>query len=296
MIDRPLDLELVRAFVHVAELSSFTRAAEALGSTQAGVSLRLRKLEDRLGRTLLERTPRLVRLTADGAQFLERARRLLAADRDARLWGAPSVQRLRLGISDHTTGDTLPGLLSRLAAVSPEVVFDIRMGFSRVLLDAFDAGELDAIVVRREGDRRAGEMVRQDRYGWFAAGEARRGSAPKGSAPNGSAPEGSAPLPLALLAAPCGVRAAATGALDAAGIAWREAFTGGSVSSVAAAVAAGLAVAPMAAHLAPAGSVDVGPALGLPALPSAKVMLIARAADAPTRAALRELAAFLRAG
>lgn len=281
MIDRPLDLELVRAFVHVAELSSFTRAAEALGSTQAGVSLRLRKLEDRLGRTLLERTPRLVRLTADGAQFLERARRLLAADRDARLWGAPSVQRLRLGISDHTTGDTLPGLLSRLAAVSPEVVFDIRMGFSRVLLDAFDAGELDAIVVRREGDRRAGEMVRQDRYGWFAAGEARRGSAP---------------LPLALLAAPCGVRAAATGALDAAGIAWREAFTGGSVSSVAAAVAAGLAVAPMAAHLAPAGSVDVGPALGLPALPSAKVMLIARAADAPTRAALRELAAFLRAG
>lgn len=281
MIDRPLDLELVRAFVHVAELSSFTRAAEALGSTQAGVSLRLRKLEDRLGRTLLERTPRLVRLTPDGAQFLERARRLLAADRDARLWGAPSVQRLRLGISDHTTGDTLPGLLSRLAAVSPEVVFDIRMGFSRVLLDAFDAGELDAIVVRREADRRAGEMVRQDRYGWFAAGEARRGSAP---------------LPLALLAAPCGVRAAATGALDAAGIAWREAFTGGSVSSVAAAVAAGLAVAPMAAHLAPAGSVDVGPALGLPALPSAKVMLIARAADAPTRAALRELAAFLRAG
>lgn len=281
MIDRPLDLELVRAFVHVAELSSFTRAAEALGSTQAGVSLRLRKLEDRLGRTLLERTPRLVRLTPDGAQFLERARRLLAADRDARLWGAPSVQRLRLGISDHTTGDTLPGLLSRLAAVSPEVVFDIRMGFSRVLLDAFDAGELDAIVVRREGDRRAGEMVRQDRYGWFAAGEARRGSTP---------------LPLALLAAPCGVRAAATGALDAAGIAWREAFTGGSVSSVAAAVAAGLAVAPMAAHLAPAGSVDVGPALGLPALPSAKVMLIARAADAPTRAALRELAAFLRAG
>ncbi|ADH87579.1 transcriptional regulator, LysR family [Ancylobacter novellus DSM 506] len=281
MTDRPLDLELVRAFVHVAELSSFTRAAEALGSTQAGVSLRLRKLEDRLGRTLLERTPRLVRLTPDGAQFLERARRLLAADRDARLWGAPSVQRLRLGISDHTTGDTLPGLLSRLAAVSPEVVFDIRMGFSRVLLDAFDAGELDAIVVRREGDRRAGEMVRQDRYGWFAAGEARRGSAP---------------LPLALLAAPCGVRAAATGALDAAGIAWREAFTGGSVSSVAAAVAAGLAVAPMAAHLAPAGSVDVGPALGLPALPSAKVMLIARAADAPTRAALCELAAFLRAG
>ncbi|WP_425105301.1 LysR family transcriptional regulator [Ancylobacter sp.] len=280
MTERPLDLELVRAFVHVAELSSFTRAAEALGGTQAGVSLKLRKLEDRLGRTLLERTPRLVRLTADGSAFLERARRLLAADREARLWDAAPPRRLRLGISDHVTGDTLPGLLRRLAAASPGLVFDIRMGFSRLLLDAFDAGDLDAVVVRREGDRRDGQMLRQDRYGWFAG--------PGWHADNGH-------LPLALLAAPCGVRAAAIAALDSAAIGWREAFTGGSVSSVGAAVAARLAVAPMAAHLAPAGSVEVGPALNLPVLPTATVMLVARAGDAPAKTALRELAAFLRA-
>ncbi|RTM00415.1 LysR family transcriptional regulator [Ancylobacter aquaticus] len=281
MTERPLDLDLVRAFVHVAELSSFTRAAEALGGTQAGVSLKLRKLEARLGRTLLERTPRLVRLTADGALFLERARCLLAADREARLWDTAPTRRLRLGISDHTTGDTLPALLRRLAAVSPGIVFDIRMGFSRVLCDAFDAGELDAAVVRREGTRRDGENLRQDRYGWFAAGDWQaRGDS----------------LPLALLAAPCGVRAMAVEGLDSAGIAWHEAFTGGSVSSVGAAVAAGLAVAPLAAHLAPLGSVDVGPALGLPVLPAATVMLVARAGDASAKAALRELAAFLRAG
>lgn len=281
MNERPLDLDLVRAFVHVAELSSFTRAAEALGGTQAGVSVKLRKLEQRLGRTLLERTPRLVRLTADGTVFLERARHLLAVEREARQWGAVPPRRLRLGISDHVTGDTLPALLRRLAAASPGVVFDIRMGFSRLLLDAFDAGELDAVVVRREGDRREGQVLRHDRYGWFAA--------------DGWRNEGEG-LPLALLAAPCGVRAAAVAALDSAGTGWREAFTGGSVSSVGAAVAAGLAVAPLAAHLAPAGSVDVGLALGLPVLPSATVMLIARAGDAPAKAALRELAAFLRAG
>ena len=280
MTERPLDLELVRAFVHVAELSSFTRAAEALGGTQAGVSLKLRKLEDRLGRTLLERTPRLVRLTADGSVFLERARRLLAADRDARLWDAAPPRRLRLGISDHVTGDTLPGLLRRLATASPGLVFDIRMGFSRLLLDAFDAGDLDAVVVRREGDRRDGQMLRQDRYGWFAG-------------PGWHAVDGH--LPLALLAAPCGVRAGAIAALDSAGRDWREAFTGGSVSSVGAAVAAGLAVAPLATHLAPSGSVDVGAALNLPPLPASTVMLIARAGEASARAALRELAAFLRA-
>ena len=59
MTQRPLDLELVQAFVHVAELSSFTRAAEAMGTTQSAVSLKVRKLEQRLSRTLLERSPRL---------------------------------------------------------------------------------------------------------------------------------------------------------------------------------------------------------------------------------------------
>jgi len=281
MNDRPLDLDLVQAFVHVAELSSFTRAAEALGGTQAGVSLKLRKLEERLGRVLLERTPRLVRLTADGADFLERARRLLVADREARQWDRAPPQRLRLGISDHTTGDTLPDLLRRLDAVSPDIVFDVRMGLSRRLLDAYDSGELDVVVVRREGDRRDAEVLRRDTYGWFASPHWRR----KGK-----------DLPLALLAAPCGLRALATRALDEAGIGWRETFTGGSVSSVAAAAAAGLAIAPMAVHLAPIETGDIGPRLGLPPLPPAEVILVARAGEPAQRRALRELVAFLKAG
>ncbi|MGA0563643.1 LysR family transcriptional regulator [Ancylobacter sp. VNQ12] len=280
MTERPLDLDLVQAFVHVAELSSFTRAAEVLGGTQAGVSLKIRKLEERLGRVLLERTPRLVRVTADGADFLERARRLLVADREARRWNDAPPQRLRLGISDHTTGDALPALLQRIGAVSPGIVFEVRMGFSRQLLDAYDSGELDAVVARREADRRDSEPLRRDAYGWFAAKPWRHAGSD---------------LPLALLAAPCGVRAIATRALDDAGIGWREAFTGGSVSSVSAAAAAGLAVAPMAAHLAPAGSEDVGPSLGLPPLPPAPVILVARAGAPESRRALRELAAFLKA-
>ncbi len=281
MMTRPLDLELVQAFVHVAELSSFTRAAEAMGMTQSAVSLKVRKLEHRLGRTLLERSPRLVRLTNDGAGFLDRARRLLEADRDARAWEQAAPARLRLGISDHTSGDTLPALLARLGGASLNTVFEVRMGFSRTLLDAYDSGELDAVVVRREGDRRDGELVREDAYGWFAA-------------PGLRLPTGGE-LPLALLAAPCGVRALAIRALDEAGRGWREAFIGGSVSSVAAAVGAGLAIAPLAGRLAPAGSVDVTEEFGLPIMPPAKVMLIARAADPERARILGVLAAFLKA-
>src|SRR5688572_12271023 len=75
MIERPLDLDVVQAFVRIAELGSFTRAAEAMQTTQAAVSLKLKRLEERLGCRLVERTPRYVELSAQGAataRFLPR--------------------------------------------------------------------------------------------------------------------------------------------------------------------------------------------------------------------------------
>src|SRR6201993_2243675 len=80
---RTLDIEAVQAFVLTADLKSFTRAAEAMDSTQSAVSLKIKRLEDGLGRRLLERTPRMVRLSADGNAFLGPARNLVAAHRGA---------------------------------------------------------------------------------------------------------------------------------------------------------------------------------------------------------------------
>ena len=71
MIDRPLDLDAVQSFIRIAELGSFTRAAEAMRTTQSAVSLKLKRLEERLGCRLIERTPRYVELSARGAAFLE---------------------------------------------------------------------------------------------------------------------------------------------------------------------------------------------------------------------------------
>jgi hypothetical protein len=56
-----------------------------------------------------------------------------------------------------------------------------------------------------------------------------------------------------------------------------------------------LSSAALARRVAPAGTVDVGPRLGLPALPSRDVMLYATAFDAPARRALRTLAASFKA-
>src|SRR5215831_14747328 len=242
-----LDVDAVRAFALVAELKSFTRAAQAVGMTQSAVSLQLKRLESRLDMRLIERTPRSVELTAEGAAFLDRAKELIAAhDRALGSMVAPE-RRLTIGISDHAAGPELPSVLARVAAVDPALNLDVRVGLSGEVFDAFEQGELDAAIVRREPHRRGGETLLEDEFAWFASPAFRERPGEK--------------LRLAMLAAPCGVRALAIRALDKAKRPWVETFTGGGVTAITAAVLASLAVAPLARRIAPAGTIDVGSAL-----------------------------------
>src|SRR5437868_3565740 len=275
-----LDIDTVQAFLLVAELQSFTRAAEALGTTQAAVSMKLQRLESVVGKRLVERSPRAVTLTAEGSAFLHHARALMEAHDRALSGEKPARQLLSLGISDHAAGPELVPLLERLHAMSSQLALSVTIGFSREMLDAYDAGELDAVVVRQEGSRRGGEKLAVDEFGWFAAKRLvwRRGET----------------LPLATLAPPCGVRALAIRALDKAGIAWSESFVGGGVTAVVAAALAGLAVAPLARRIAPAGFVDIGAAQKLPKLGSSMGMRASKVSEPAKRAALRTLAATFR--
>jgi DNA-binding transcriptional LysR family regulator len=234
----------------------------------------------RLSARLVERTPRSVRLTAADASFLARARDLLAAHDHALAGIEPIERRLTIGISDHVAGPDLASLITRVNAFDPLLCLDVRIDFSHALLEKFDGGELDAVIVRREGNRRGGEYLLEDEFAWFAAANFHRKPGEK--------------LRLAMLAAPCGVRAHAIRTLDKAKIKWVEAFTGGGVTAVIAAVSCGLAVTPLARRLAPPGMLDVGASLALPALGRSKVALYSRTSDAHARAALRALAAAFR--
>ena len=206
-----LDIDTVQAFLLVAELQSFTRAAEALGTTQAVRQHEAAAAGERgrqaAGRALAARC----RADRRGAAFLPNARALMQAHDRALSGETPARQQLSLGISDHAAGPELVPLLERLHAMSSQLALSVTIGFSRAMLDAYDAGELDAVVVRQEGSRRGGEKLTEDEFGWFAAKRLawRRGET----------------LPLATLAPPCGVRALAIRALDKAGIAWTEALS-----------------------------------------------------------------------
>lgn len=278
MAMKALDIEAVQAFVLVADLSSFTRAAQAMETTQSAVSLKIRRLEDGLGRRLLERTPRLVRLSAEGAAFLGAARNLVAAHQSAIGSFAVEHRRLMVGISHHIVGSELASLLKRMNATDPGLVIQLHVDTSRSVLSAFDDGSLDAaIVLRHDAKRRDGDVLFEEPFGWMAAPDFHH--------------RPGEPLRLATQAEPCSVRAMAVEALDAAGIPWTEAFVGGGLATIGAAISAGLAVAALARRVAPADTVDLGPRLGLPALPSRDVVLYSKLSDTRTRQALRTLGA-----
>jgi DNA-binding transcriptional LysR family regulator len=275
-----LDVDAVKAFVTIADLQSFTRAAEALGTTQGAISVKLKRLENQVGQKLIERTPRLVRLSAQGSVFLQSARDFLAAH-DRAIAGLTSVRRrFALGIATHVGGPELPTLLARLHTHDPALTIEVRLDDSRDLLDAFDRGEIDAAIIRREDDRRDGEVLAPDHFGWFATPDFvhRPGE----------------PLRLAASSPSCGVLNMATRALEAAGIRWTEVFLGCGSFAVAEAVSVGLAVSVFSCRLAPPGTVEVSRRFGLPALPSSEIVLLSTLSDAKSREALRTLATAFR--
>ena len=243
--------------------------------------MRIRRLEDGLGRRLLERTPRQVRLSADGEAFLDSARELVAAHRRAvGAFDAPR-RRLAVGISHHVVGAELPMILQNMTLRASQVLIEMRIGTSRELFEAFERAKLDAVIVLRHDNRRNdGEVLMNEAFAWLGTPDFVHRTG--------------APLPVALQAEPCSVRRMAVDALSLAGVAWSEAFVGGGVATTGAAAAAGLAVAVLARRVAPAGTVDVGPRLGLPSLPSRELVLHTSATDAPARDALRKLADALR--
>ncbi len=141
-----LDLDSVRDFVRVAELSSFTRAAEQLGIPKARVSHRVRRLEDDVGVRLFHRTTRAVRLTPDGERFLTRARSLLldAEDVGTMFAGDEALRgRLRVdlpvGLARSAIIPRLPELLDRFPGLelqlstTDRLVDVVREGFDAVV-------------------------------------------------------------------------------------------------------------------------------------------------------------------
>ena len=110
MTTRAMDLEALRVFAKVAELASFSRAAEQLGLAKGRVSTCVRELEERVGARLLQRTTRRVRMTPDGERFLDASKELLADAEQLHAMFRPAAS----GLAGRLRIDLPHGLARRL--------------------------------------------------------------------------------------------------------------------------------------------------------------------------------------
>lgn len=140
-------LETMQIFVRVAELASFTQAADSMGLPKASISTAVKQLESLLGTRLLHRTTRKVQLTQDGQTFYERSKDLLA-DMDElqsmfQQGEADISGRLRVDMPSGVARNTVIPQLPAFLAAHPRLEFEfsstdrrvdiVREGFDCVL-------------------------------------------------------------------------------------------------------------------------------------------------------------------
>lgn len=140
------NLNDLRAFILVAQVGSFTRAAGQLGVSQSALSYTIRMLEERIGVKLLNRTTRSVSTTQAGERLLEDIEPLIAGI-DQKLGKLNAFRdlpkgTLRINSSEHVINTLLWDKLALFARDYPDVVLEITTdyAFTDIVKDRFDIG------------------------------------------------------------------------------------------------------------------------------------------------------------
>ncbi|WNF48272.1 LysR family transcriptional regulator [Pseudomonas sp. SG20056] len=146
-----MDLATLNAFIAIAELGSFSEAAERLHLTQPAVSKRIASLEQQLNVRLFDRLGREVSLTEAGRALLPRAYQILNVLDDTRraltnLNGEISG-RLTLATSHHIGLHRLPPLLRAFTRAHPQVALDIQFLDSEVAYEEVLHGRAELAVI-----------------------------------------------------------------------------------------------------------------------------------------------------
>ncbi|MEA2752291.1 MAG: hypothetical protein QOI41_6434 [Myxococcales bacterium] len=151
----PDDILGMAFFARVVEARSFSDAARSLGVSKSAVSVRVARLEERLGVRLLHRTTRRLALTADGVRLYERCARVAAAADEAAevAAGASGIARgaLRVHASPAFAQLWLTRAIGDFVLAHPEVRIDLRLG-DRVPDLAADGLDVSVVIVRRLAD------------------------------------------------------------------------------------------------------------------------------------------------
>jgi DNA-binding transcriptional LysR family regulator len=263
-----IDIELARSFVAMADAGTLVAAAARVGRTQSALSMQLKRLEGTVGRTLFDRSPQGLRLTAAGDVLLGHATRLLRVHDEAlaELSGRGLAGRLRLGCPEDYAVRLLPELLRRFGSRHPRVEFEVTCAPTPRLHERLARHAIDVALVSRPQDADDAAAIRAEPLVWVGRADVD--------------PAALDPLPLALSEPDAFDHQAPLKALRQRGRAWRIAHASAHLLGLLSMARSGLAITVLTGTAVPPDLQVFGPEAGLPPLPAVGIA-VACARQAP---------------
>ena len=145
-----MEIRQLETFVHVAQLQSFSRAAEVLGYTQSAITVQIRLLENELETRLFDRTGKRVVLTPSGKEFMGHASRILYDVNKAKKSmndDAELKNPLHIGTIESLCTAKLPAVLSKFREFHPKVNMQVTIDTPEQLIRMMEHNGLDLIYI-----------------------------------------------------------------------------------------------------------------------------------------------------
>ncbi len=144
-----LDIDSMRALTVIAESGGITRAAKRLNLSQSAVSHKMKRLEQKLNRSLFARTDGKFNLSADGEKLLDYAQRLVKLHDEAyaSFHQSDLTGELRLGITEDISAPGMAQILSSFSTSFPNVALTSRVAHTPELERWLRDGEIDMALI-----------------------------------------------------------------------------------------------------------------------------------------------------
>ncbi len=275
MVAINLPTDVLRTFLAVIDLGSFTKAGRLLGRTQPAISLQIRKLEELVGLTLMDTSGRNIALTREGESLARHARQLLVMNDEivARLHKRPSAGSLRVGLPTDYAVAFLQKALENFIALHPDVELSIECETSEHLLPGFERDDLD-VVIAMYGDKAPSGLV----YTWAER--------PIWAVGADTQSYTKTPIPIAVHPEGCYYRARMIRSLDQIGRAWRITYSSPGINGLQQAVQSGFGVTALTRRTLTRGMRVLSEREGFPLLADIHVGLFFKNTGASTAALL----------
>ena len=258
-----LPMDLLRAFVSVSQLRSFTKAGELLGRSQPAVTLKIKRLEELVDQKLFLRGGKSLELSDSGVALYNYAKQILTLNDLAISQISKSTVhgKIRLGIPSEFATVLLPKIISRFAKAYPNVALEVNCELSKYLLTRAGRESHDLILVLADQDTDLdGDLVKTDELVWVSSKKFNR---TKKDA-----------VPLIVASEGCIYRHTAMTGLSNASLSWKIVYTNPDLTGIQYAIQEGLGVTVLSRSIVPENLHILSASAGLPSLDRVSINII----------------------